>query len=194
MSYGVAVEPQPMIAAPAAAIPAQPAAPVVPKEAPAKPAESSILGPEKPAAPKESPRIDEPAPKAETPTGSAPGTLFPKPAEKAPPTFNPVVVPGKVEAPRTGSGMIAVHVPEQAKVYINGKPTTSIGARREYVSFGLEDGNTYRYEVQVLVPPAQAGQQWSTMTKVVTITAGQESHLSFLNSLSPDRAIVAVGE
>ena len=75
----------------------------------------------------------------------------PRPAGPGIPT------PGSVPMPRTSSsaaensGSLTVSVPFDAKVYINGKETHSTGSRRQYVSYGLQSGMSYKYVVKVQV-------------------------------------------
>jgi len=52
-------------------------------------------------------------------------------------------------SPRADSGMIVLNVPVDARVTINGRPTSSTGSRREYVSHGLKAGYKYSYDVAV---------------------------------------------
>lgn len=49
----------------------------------------------------------------------------------------------------TGEASINVAMPEDAKVYVNDKLTTSKGAERKFVSRGLREGMTYSYTVRV---------------------------------------------
>ena len=115
-------------------------------------------------------------PAAGTPTPAVPGNTPAPPASPpaTPPktesnrTFSPGSAPNgpSIPAPSTGgafvpqtdlpgradSGMLTLHVPSQAKVYVNGQETRSIGSQREYVSFGLEKGKTYPYSIKVATP------------------------------------------
>ena len=52
-----------------------------------------------------------------------------------------------LEGVRGDSCLLTVWVPYDAKVTINGMPTTSSGSRRQFVSYGLRPGYTYSYEV-----------------------------------------------
>ena len=47
--------------------------------------------------------------------------------------------------------MLTVTLPEDAKVYVNGKLTKSQGGERHYISRGLTAGNAYTYEVKAVV-------------------------------------------
>jgi uncharacterized protein (TIGR03000 family) len=74
------------------------------------------------------------------------------------------------------SGLVSVSVPADAKVWVNGKFTTSIGTDRQYISHGLEAGATYQYIVKVEV--VRNGEAKSE-TKTVTLQAGATSSLAF---------------
>ena len=51
----------------------------------------------------------------------------------------------------TGEAVLGLSVPEDAKVYINGKLTATPGTLREYVSRKLKSGKTYSYQVKAVV-------------------------------------------
>jgi len=69
-----------------------------------------------------------------------------------------------------------VSVPADAKVFVNGRATTSTGAERQYVSRGLEDGQRYSYEVRAEI--TRDGKT-VTETKVAQLTAGSQTNLTF---------------
>jgi uncharacterized protein (TIGR03000 family) len=97
--------------------------------------------------------------------------------------------------PAESSGLLTLHVPYAAKVFINGQETRSVGSKREYVSSDLEQGKTYPYTVSALVlckgpAPAQLGTenvlrvrednpQWLWLTKTVYLRAGQRVGVAF---------------
>ena len=79
---------------------------------------------------------------------------------------------------RLGSdnGLLAVQVPQGAKVFVNGRPTRTSGLRRTYVSTGLQAGRSYRYEVRAEIEhEGQTLQQ----TKVAHLRAGSSAQLDF---------------
>jgi uncharacterized protein (TIGR03000 family) len=47
--------------------------------------------------------------------------------------------------------ILAVSVPADAKVFVNGNPTKSTGELRQFVSRGLDSSSTYNYEVKATV-------------------------------------------
>jgi uncharacterized protein (TIGR03000 family) len=110
------------------------------------------------------------APVIGAPPYTAPGAPNPAAAPTAPQTPTPAPtlpeapaggippVPGAAPGPHAdaapgavGSGQLTIVVPADAKVFINGHQTRSVGTQRQYVSYGLESGLTYRYEVRAEV-------------------------------------------
>ena len=67
------------------------------------------------------------------------------------------VVPTTPEAPATeqtstsSEATLTVNVPSDARVFVNGAKTTSVGSQRSYVSRGLQAGFNYTYEVRAEV-------------------------------------------
>ncbi len=74
------------------------------------------------------------------------------------------------------SGLLTIWVPYDAKVLINGLATKSIGSRRQYVSYGLQPGSHYTYEVQAAV--VRDGKIYEEV-HTVTVKAGQRSAVAF---------------
>ena len=73
-------------------------------------------------------------------------------------------------------GMLAVNVPEDAKIYVNGNATSSTGSERQYVSRELQRGFNYTYEVKAeVVRDGQTIEQ----VKTVNLRAGQTAELAF---------------
>jgi uncharacterized protein (TIGR03000 family) len=70
--------------------------------------------------------------------------------------------------------LIVVKVPEAAKVFIGGQPTTSTGETRTFVSPPLPDGE-YHYTVRAEL--LQDGRRIAT-GKEVTVRAGQSSEVT----------------
>jgi len=109
-----------------------------------------------------------------------PGSTMPGAAPKPSTTPNPAVPPArKTMSFRPGAMLLSVQVPAEAKVLINGRPTQSTGTLRQYVSYGLQQGKLYPYEVTVILPRAEASQ----VTKVVYVKAGEDRRLAFRDDL-----------
>lgn len=71
---------------------------------------------------------------------------------------------------------LMVQVPEAARVFVNGNPTTSGGGSRHFVSRGLEKGSSYRFEVRVDLE--QNGRTLSE-SKTVVLAPGRDEQLVF---------------
>jgi len=102
------------------------------------------------------------------------------PAGEAPP---PAPAPGGI-APAPGQsttnmrvdGLLAVNVPEDAKIYVNGQATTSTGSSRQYVSRDLQSGFNYTYEVRAeVVRDGRTVEQ----VKKIDLRAGETANLAF---------------
>jgi uncharacterized protein (TIGR03000 family) len=76
----------------------------------------------------------------------------------------------------TGTAMLNVRVPSEARVFVNGRPTTSTGASRQYISRGLEQGYNYTYEVRA---EAVIDGQIVEDTRVVRLQAGDAVQVAF---------------
>ena len=86
------------------------------------------------------------------------------------------------------TGVLTVWVPYDAKVTVNGLETRSTGSRRQFVSYGLKPGFSYKYVVRAEV--VRNGQLQED-TRTVTLTAGQITAVSFgFNTTSPQVAAV----
>jgi len=90
----------------------------------------------------------------------------------------PVVAAG---AP-ADAAVLNVSVPADAKVFVNGYETTSVGTERRYVSNGLESGKSYTYELKA--EALRDGKPVSEV-KVVKLTAGQSETVAFALSNAP---------
>ena len=112
------------------------------------------------------------------------------PSTPAPPAAKPTaqpapVLPGELPAlpgttyitpTKDDSATLTIYVPVDAKVTINGMATKSNGSKRQYVSFGLKAGYTYKYEVRAeIVREGQAIEE----SRTVTLTAGQRGAVAF---------------
>jgi len=89
---------------------------------------------------------------------------------------------------RQTSGLLTVWVPANAKVFINGKETTTQGTRRRYVSYGLQSGLTYKYEIRAEV--ARNG-MLAEEEKTVYMTAGAAEGVAFGFNREPSNQVAA---
>jgi len=69
--------------------------------------------------------------------------------------------------------LLVVEVPADATIFVNGAKTSSQGTVRRYLSRGLVAGQKYEFVVRMA---ADAGEE---ATKVVSLTAGQRTSISF---------------
>ncbi len=72
--------------------------------------------------------------------------------------------------------MLTVWVPYDAKVTVNGRETRSTGSRRQFISYGLKPGFSYKYVIRAEV--VRNGQP-QTDTREVTLTAGEITAVAF---------------
>ena len=128
------------------------------------------------------------------------GCATPTPAIPAAPTKAvapaPTPAPGSVEQPTSfleptaeDSGLLTVHVPYGAKVFINGKETTTKGSTRRYVSYGLQPGLVYKYDIHAELE--RDGKIYE-QTKTVYLKAGSREAVAFGYNVSPVDSVAAV--
>ncbi len=85
--------------------------------------------------------------------------------------------PGTTYVPKPGnSGLLTVWVPHDARVIVNDYVTESTGSRRQFVSYGLEPGYSYTYEIR-----AQLVREGKILEDVRTVplTAGEDTSVAF---------------
>ena len=87
------------------------------------------------------------------------------------------------------SGVLTVWVPYDAKVTVNGRETKSTGSRRQFISYGLKPGLSYKYVVKASV--VRDGQTVED-TRTVNLTAGQLESVAFgFNPTPPEQMAAA---
>jgi uncharacterized protein (TIGR03000 family) len=89
-----------------------------------------------------------------------------------------------VSRPDARSALLTVSVPADARVYVNGKATSSTGSFRQFTSPSLSQGAAYTYEVRA---EATRGGQVVGQTQTVQLRAGQTQNLAF--NLDQPRAV-----
>jgi uncharacterized protein (TIGR03000 family) len=95
-------------------------------------------------------------------------TVFTAPAVKYTISVTPVPQKaGEVDADRV---VLMAHVPEDARVWIEGDPTTSTGTERLYKSPRMTPGSEYHYAVRVAW--AEDG-HWVSKETIIPVTPGQ---------------------
>jgi uncharacterized protein (TIGR03000 family) len=133
----------------------------------------------KPVPDKSVPLPNEPAP----PSLPGPSTT---PAVPAMPTTPEVPLPKTTSVSSENSGVLTVWVPYDAKVTVNGHQTKSTGSRRQFVSFGLQAGLSYKYVVKAEV--AREGQVYEE-TRTINLTAGQITAVAFSFNTLPTEQV-----
>jgi uncharacterized protein (TIGR03000 family) len=82
--------------------------------------------------------------------------------------------------------VLTVWVPFDAKVTVNGRETTSTGSRRQFISYGLKAGFSYKYVVRAEV--VRNGQP-QTDTREITLAAGQITAVAFGFNAAPSQQV-----
>ena len=114
-------------------------------------------------------------------TTIVPGTVIDQPVAPAVPgAVNRPAVDAPKPGPRDGtsinSATIIVSVPAEARVFVNGKVTSSTGTVRRYVSHNLEAGFSYTYELRAeMVVDGRVVAE----SKSITVRAGEAADLAF---------------
>lgn len=127
----------------------------------------------------------EPAPAMPGPGPTAPAPLEPAPTMPGP---VPAMPPKTTGISADDSGVLTVWVPFDAKVTVNGLETRSIGSRRQFVSYGLKPGLSYRYVVRAQV---ERDGQTLVESQPVVLTAGQVNAVAFGFNNTPDQQVAA---
>jgi uncharacterized protein (TIGR03000 family) len=99
-------------------------------------------------------------------------------------------VPGATwqEPTQDTSGLLTIWVPAEAKVTINGLATRSTGSKRQYVSFDLAPGMSYKYEIRGQIV---RDEQLVEESHTVALTAGQRTTVAFSFDVKPPEAVAA---
>ena len=89
---------------------------------------------------------------------------------------------------RSSRGVIfTIWAPNQAKVYVNGTPTNSVGSKRTFASINLKPGLKYQYVIDAVVE--KDGKTYSE-SKTIVVSAGDVKTVAFafpeLNSIPSD--------
>lgn len=163
---------------------------------PSAPQQPTPAQPAQPAPVEPSPTPMTPAP-ADAPAAPNPPTSAPSSGPLAPPAgftpsnppLTPPTAPSSPFAPPLGagsfftptpspadSGLLTIYVPADAKVTVNGHVTKSTGTKRQYVSYGLQPGLSYKYEIKAEV--VRDGQVYDEVRTVV-LTAGARNTVAF---------------
>ncbi len=144
--------------------------------------------------PKEQPAPAEPPMEPAVPTPDpVPDTTAPMSPPAAAPgfDFNPLAPerPSSSYVPKpSNSALISVWVPYDAKVIVNGHVTESKGSRRQFVSYGLQSGYSYKYEIKAQV--VRDGKILEDV-RTVTLTAGEDTSVAFGFQSIPSQSLAS---
>jgi len=132
------------------------------------------------------------SPLPETEPSGEDGGLLPPEGDTEPPAAVPGLEPSTPALPRRrssdplgptsrtetrgDSGLLTIYVPRDAQVEVNGLLTRSKGSRREYVSYGLKRGYSYKYEIEAQV--VRDGKLLRD-ARTVVLTAGDTQSVAF---------------
>lgn len=129
--------------------------------------------------------------------GAVPGAVPPPPEPGIAPPPAPApepalpLLPGATSRPAPDSTLLAVHVPADAQVFVNGLPTRSQGQLRQYLSRGLAPGDRYTYEIRAEV--TRDGRSL-TSTQTANVRAGEMAQLVFQLDPQTQSALVRRAE
>lgn len=92
------------------------------------------------------------------------------------PSTPPAPAPATEQTSTASEATLTVNVPSEARVYVNGVKTKSVGSERSYVSRGLQSGFNYTYEVRAEI---ERDGQLVEETKTVSLQAGRGARVAF---------------
>ncbi len=87
---------------------------------------------------------------------------------------------------------LTVNLPESARVYVNGNPTTTPGSRRHFVSRDLKPNDAYRFEVKAVMTKPDGTDLVQTKTVVVESGNGEELSFELLKADDPIETILTL--
>jgi len=100
-----------------------------------------------------------------------------EPAPALPGVTAPATEPATMSSPNPEtSGVVTVWLPYDAKVTVNGLATRSVGSHRQFVSYGLKPGFSYKYEIHA---EAVSNGKIVEDNRTVTLTAGETVSVAF---------------
>jgi uncharacterized protein (TIGR03000 family) len=82
-----------------------------------------------------------------------------------------------------------VDVPEDARVFVNGRQTSSTGTQRHFTSRGLVPGSEYNFELRV---ETEIDGELVTETRTVAVVAGESHQLAFELGQPAEQAVETV--
>ncbi len=111
----------------------------------------------------------------------------PQPTPATPQSAEPTPRTTQVTPPET-SGVLTVWVPYNAKVTVNGHETKSTGSRRQFISYGLTPGFSYKYVVHATI--VRDGQTQED-TRTIVLKAGDVTAVAFGFNAMPTEQVAS---
>ena len=87
---------------------------------------------------------------------------------------------------------LTVNLPETAKVFVNGNPTTTTGSKRHFVSRDLKPNDAYRFEVKAVMTNEDGSEVVQNKTVVVESGNGEELNFEMLKAADPIETILTL--
>ncbi len=87
---------------------------------------------------------------------------------------------------------LTVNLPETAKVFVNGNPTTTTGSKRHFVSRDLKPNDAYRFEVKAVMTTEDGSEVVQNKTVVVESGNGEELNFEMLKAADPIETILTL--
>ncbi len=95
------------------------------------------------------------------------------------------------EAVQSNEVHLTVNVPENAKLFVNGNPTSSVGSKRHFVSRELNANELYRFEVKVVIE--QEGKEVAqTKTVIAKGGTGEEIYFDSVQNDDPVETVLTL--
>ena len=87
---------------------------------------------------------------------------------------------------------LTINLPEKAKVFVNGNPTTTTGSKRHFVSLDLNPNDAYRFEVKAVLTNADGSEVVQNKTVVIASGNGEELNFEMLKTGDPIETILTL--
>jgi uncharacterized protein (TIGR03000 family) len=130
-----------------------------------------------------------PSPNEPTPPERNRSSFMPEPSIRFQPAIpaveNSSSIDNTIHTPEN-SGLLTMWVPYDAKVIINGMTTRTTGSKRQFVSYGLQPGFTYTYEIKAQI---ERNGRIVEEIRTVELTAGKREALAFGFNPKPDEEL-----
>jgi len=102
------------------------------------------------------------------------------------PNYSPEIMSGASSTTRTANKLasiqpsevhLTVNLPESAKVFVNGNPTSTTGGRRHFIGRDLQPNESYRFEVKAVLVNEDGTEV--VQNKTVVLESGKSEEINF---------------